>query len=186
MAASALKLGGELTGATGSMLVGAGVNYVVRRGMGEKVGDPSQVTAEEWLMQGAALALGHVLMTRVGAMRNAIAALEGDRVQAIRNHAALKGMNIPRTGRPGVVGSLTTKALVISGEAGFGPTPTGARGAMLRAYDKATGREVGAVYLPAPQTGSPMTYMLNGRQYIVVAVSGAGHSGELIAFRLPS
>ena len=88
LAASALKLGGELTGATGSMLVGAGVNHVVRRGMGEKVGDPSQVTAEEWLMQGAALALGHVLMTRVGAMRNAIAALEGDRVQAIRNHAA--------------------------------------------------------------------------------------------------
>ena len=57
---------------------------------------------------------------------------------------------------------------------------------MLRAYDKATGKEVGAVYMPAPQTGSPMTYMVNGRQYIVVAVSGAGHSGELIAFRLPS
>jgi quinoprotein glucose dehydrogenase len=40
--------------------------------------------------------------------------------------------------------------------------------------------------MPAPQTGSPMTYMLNGRQYIVVAVSGAGYSGELIAYRLPS
>ena len=40
---------------------------------------------------------------------------------------------------------------------------------MLRAYDKATGKEVGAVYMPAPQTGSPMTYMLNGKQYIVVA-----------------
>jgi quinoprotein glucose dehydrogenase len=57
---------------------------------------------------------------------------------------------------------------------------------MLRAYDKATGKEVGAVYLPAPQTGSPMTYMRNGRQYLVVAVSGAGYSGELIAFRVPS
>ena len=57
---------------------------------------------------------------------------------------------------------------------------------MLRAYDKATGKEVGAVYLPAPQTGSPMTYMMNGRQYVVVAVSGAGYSGELIAFRVPS
>jgi len=56
---------------------------------------------------------------------------------------------------------------------------------MLRAYDKATGKEVGAVYMPAPQTGSPMTYMLNGKQYIVVAVSGAGHSGELVAFKLP-
>ena len=43
---------------------------------------------------------------------------------------------------------------------------------MLRAYDKATGREVGAVYMPAPQTGSPMTYMLNGKQYIAVAISG--------------
>jgi len=110
----------------------------------------------------------------------------GETPEAIRNHPALKGLNIPRTGRPGVVGSLTTKTLVISGEAGFGPTPTGARGAMLRAYDKATGKEVGAVYMPAPQTGSPMTYLLNGRQYLVVAVSGAGYSGELIAFRLPS
>ena len=110
----------------------------------------------------------------------------GETPDEIRNHPALRGMNIPRTGRPGVVGSLTTKTLVISGEAGFGPTPNGARGAMLRAYDKATGKEVGAVYLPAPQTGSPMTYMMNGRQYLVVAVSGAGYSGELIAFRVPS
>jgi quinoprotein glucose dehydrogenase len=110
----------------------------------------------------------------------------GETPEAIRNHAALKGLTIPRTGRPGVVGSLTTKTLVVSGEAGFGPTPTGARGSMLRAYDKATGKEVGAVFLPAPQTGSPMTYMLNGRQYLVIAISGAGYSGELIAFRLPS
>ena len=110
----------------------------------------------------------------------------GETPDEIRNHPALNGMNIPRTGRPGVVGSLTTKTLVISGEAGFGPTPNGARGAMLRAYDKATGKEVGAVYLPAPQTGSPMTYMMNGRQYLVVAVSGAGYSGELIAFQVPS
>ena len=56
---------------------------------------------------------------------------------------------------------------------------------MLRAYDKATGKEVGAVYMPAPQSGSPMTYMLDGKQYIVVAISGAGYSGELVAFKLP-
>ena len=109
----------------------------------------------------------------------------GETPDLIRNHAHLKGLNIPRTGRPGIVGSIVTKTLLISGEAGFGPTPSGARGAMLRAYDKATGKEVGAVYMPAPQTGSPMTYMLNGRQYIVVPVSGAGYSGEFIAFRLP-
>jgi len=60
------------------------------------------------------------------------------------------------------------------------------RGAMLRAYDKASGKEVGAVYLPAPQSGSPMTYMLDGKQYIVIAVSGGAYSGEYIAFTLPS
>ena len=57
--------------------------------------------------------------------------------------------------------------------------------AMLRAYDKATGDEVGAVYLPAPQTGSPMTYMTEGKQYLVVAVSGGTYSGELLAFTVP-
>ncbi|MGH9145097.1 MAG: hypothetical protein ACRD1Q_00200, partial [Vicinamibacterales bacterium] len=60
------------------------------------------------------------------------------------------------------------------------------RGAMLRAYDKATGQEVGDVFMPAPQTGSPMTYMLNGKQHIVVAISGGTYSGELLAFRLPN
>ena len=59
------------------------------------------------------------------------------------------------------------------------------RGAMLRAYDKRTGQDAGAIYMPAPQTGSPMTYMLNGRQYIVVAISSQNFPGELIAFRLP-
>jgi quinoprotein glucose dehydrogenase len=108
----------------------------------------------------------------------------GETPDAIRNNPALKGLNIPRTGRPGVVGSLVTKTLLVSGEAGFGPTG-GARGAMLRAYDKATGKEMGAVYMPAPQTGSPMTYMVNGKQYIVVAVSGAAFPGELVAYKLP-
>jgi len=108
----------------------------------------------------------------------------GETPDAIRNNPALKGLNIPRTGRPGVVGSLVTKTLLVSGESGFGPTG-GARGAMLRAYDKATGKEVGAAYMPAPQTGSPMTYMVNGKQYIVVAVAGAAFPAELVAYRLP-
>ena len=110
----------------------------------------------------------------------------GETPDIIRNHPALAGVTIPRTGRLGTVGTLVTRTVVIAGESGFGPTPSGARGAMLRAYDKGTGVEVGAVYMPAPQTGSPMTYMLNGRQHIVVAVGGAGYSGELIAFRLPA
>jgi len=111
----------------------------------------------------------------------------GETPDAVKNSPALKGVTIPRTGRPaGRIGILVTKTLVIAGEPGFFTTPSGARGAMLRAYDKATGHEVGAVYMPAPQTGSPMTYMLNGQQYVVVATSGGAISGELLAFKLPS
>jgi quinoprotein glucose dehydrogenase len=110
----------------------------------------------------------------------------GETPDNVRNHAALKGLTIPRTGQSGLVGVLTTKTLVIAGEPMFTTTASGARGAMLRGYDKATGKEVGAVFMPAPQSGSPMTYMLNGQQYIVVAISGQGFAGELVAFRLPS
>jgi len=109
----------------------------------------------------------------------------GETPDTIRNNPALKGLNIPRTGRPGNIGTLVTKTLLIAGEAGTFTTPQGLRGAMLRAYDKKTGKEVGAVYMPASQSGSPMTYILNGKQYIVVAVSGGNYSGELLAFRLP-
>ena len=109
----------------------------------------------------------------------------GETPDNIKNNPALKGLTIPRTGQRGVVGTLVTKTLVIAGEPQFTTTPQG-RGAMLRAYDKATGQEVGGVFMPAQQTGSPMTYMLNGKQYIVVAIGGANFPGELIAFRLPS
>jgi quinoprotein glucose dehydrogenase len=111
----------------------------------------------------------------------------GETADNIKNHPALKGLNIPRTGRLGRIGTLVTKTLLIAGEGGPVITlPDGRRGAMLRAYDKATGTEVGSVYMPAPQTGSPMTYMLNGRQHIVVAISAPPNTpGELIAFRLP-
>jgi quinoprotein glucose dehydrogenase len=109
----------------------------------------------------------------------------GETPDAVRDNPALKGLSIPRTGRNGSVGTLVTKTLVIAGESGFfTPTP-GQRGAMLRAYDKATGREVGAVFMSAPQSGSPMTYMLNGQQYIVIAISGGTYTGELLALRLP-
>ncbi len=109
----------------------------------------------------------------------------GETPDNIRNHPALKGVNIPRTGRPGVFGVLVTKTLVIAGERGTFTTPSGEKGAMLRAYDKATGKDVGAVFIPAGQTGTPMTYMLGGKQYIVVAIAGQGFPAELIAFKLP-
>ena len=110
----------------------------------------------------------------------------GDTPDDVRNHPALKGMTIPKTGQQGAVGLVVTKTLVIMGDPQFTTTPEHPRGAMLRAYDKATGKEVGAVWMPAPQSGSPMTYMVDGKQYIVVAVSGGNYSGEYIAYSLPS
>jgi quinoprotein glucose dehydrogenase len=110
----------------------------------------------------------------------------GETPDNIKNHPALKGVTIPKTGRNGRIGTLVTKTLLVAGEGGFFTTPNGQRGAMLRAYDKATGNEVGSVYMPAPQSGTPMTYMLNGKQYIVLAISGGSYTAELVAYRLPS
>ncbi len=109
----------------------------------------------------------------------------GEAPDNIRNHEVLGGMDIGRTGWPGRVGVLVTKTVVVAGESGLYTTETGEVGAMLRAYDKATGAEVGAVYMRAPQSGSPMTYQVNDQQYIVVATSGGGRTGELLAYRLP-
>ena len=110
----------------------------------------------------------------------------GDTPDVVRNHPALKGMTIPRTGQSGYnIGTLVTKSLVIAGDGQVTTTDQHPRGSMLRAYDKTNGKEVGAVWMPAPQSGSPMTYMLKGRQYIVVAVSGGAYSGEYLAFALP-
>jgi quinoprotein glucose dehydrogenase len=108
----------------------------------------------------------------------------GETPDSVRNHPALKGLTIPRTGQSGAVGALVTKTLVIAGDPLATTVPNRGRGAMLRAYDKTNGKEVGAVFMPAQQSGTPMTYSLNGRQYIVVAVSGGNYSGEYIAFAL--
>jgi glucose dehydrogenase len=110
----------------------------------------------------------------------------GDTPDNVRNHPALKGLNIPKTGQQGSVGLVVTKTLVVLGDPQVTTTPEHPRGAMLRAYDKQTGRQVGAVWMPAAQSGSPMTYLADGRQYIVVAVSGGNYSGEYLAFALPA
>ena len=69
----------------------------------------------------------------------------GDTADNIKNNPALKGINLPRLGRQGRIGVLTTKTLVIAGEGGFVMEPNGQRGAMLRAYDKATGKDAGSI-----------------------------------------
>ena len=112
----------------------------------------------------------------------------GDTPDNVRNHPMLRGKEIPKTGQAGTagVGLLVTKTLVIMGDPQVTTTSEHPRGAMLRAYDKMTGKQVGAIYMPAPQSGSPMTYMVDGKQYIIVAISGGNYSGEYLAFSLPS
>jgi quinoprotein glucose dehydrogenase len=111
----------------------------------------------------------------------------GDTPDNIRTHPLLAGKNIPKTGQAGTsgVGLMVTKTIVVMGDPQITAPPGRQRGAMLRAYDKNTGQEVGAVWIPAPQTGSPMTYSADGKQYIIVAVGGGAYSGEYISFRLP-
>jgi quinoprotein glucose dehydrogenase len=109
----------------------------------------------------------------------------GDTPDDVRDDPALEGIDVPKTGQARSVGLVVTKTLVILGDPEVTSPPGREPGAMLRAYDKETGEEVGAVWLPAPQSGSPMTYMVDGKQYIVVAVSGRRYTGEYIAFALP-
>jgi quinoprotein glucose dehydrogenase len=108
----------------------------------------------------------------------------GETPDNIRNSPLLKGLNIGNTGQRGECSVLVTKTLLIIGDA-LVTSGTHPRGAMLRAYDKATGKEVGAVWMPGPQSGGPMTYSCQGKQYIVVAISGGNYSGEYLAFALP-
>ena len=110
----------------------------------------------------------------------------GDTPDQVRNHPALRGLNIPKTGQQGSVGLMVTKTLVILGDPQVTTTPDHPRGAMLRAYNKQTGEQVGAVWMPAPQSGSPMTYSVDGKQYIIIAISGGSYSGEYVAFSLPA
>jgi len=108
----------------------------------------------------------------------------GETPDFVTNNPLLKGIKVPRTGQSGILGVLSTKSLVMCGDSGVFTDEQGRKAARLRAYDKLTGQEVGAVFLKQPQTGSPMTYMFDGNQYVVVS-SGGFDGAELIAYRLP-
>ena len=98
----------------------------------------------------------------------------GDTPEAIRDHPALAGIELPRTGSPRRAGLLLTKTLLFS-----------ASGEVLFAHDKGTGEVVAEIPLPARYTGVPMIYTTGGRQFIVVAVAGRGNPAELVALALP-
>jgi quinoprotein glucose dehydrogenase len=107
----------------------------------------------------------------------------GDTPPAIKNNPALQGVNIPKTGSASQAGLLVTKTLLFAGEGPGGQ-------AVFHAYDKATGADIWQTPIPGPQTSLPMTYMHQGRQFVVFAVRGSAQPGaqtgaQLIAFAMP-
>ena len=104
-----------------------------------------------------------------------------------RNHPRLRHLNLPPLGQQGRPAPLLTKTLLFIGEGDpvIGGTPKGGGGNKLRAYDKATGDVVWETELTAGTTGAPMSYLWNGKQYIVVAIGGVDHPAQWVALDLP-
>ncbi len=104
--------------------------------------------------------------------------VNGDTPEEIKNHPLLKGVDIGRTGKPTRSGLVLTKTLLFAGE-GVGGDP------VLWAFDKATGETVAKIDMPGVVTGVPMTYMVQGKQYLVMAVSSRGEAARIVALALP-
>lgn len=106
----------------------------------------------------------------------------GDTPEEIANHPRLRGMDIPQTGVNSIPGMLVSSTLLIAGEGGDGNS-------LVHAYDKATGEEIGRISIPGggPQQGSPMTYMVDGKQFIALftANRAEGTPAQLVAYALP-
>ena len=103
----------------------------------------------------------------------------GDTPANVKNHPALQGLNIPRTGSARLVGLLVTKTLLFAGD---GTNP------VLHAYDKKTAEDIAQIPMPGMQTGVPMTYVHEGRQFILLPVAANAQTGttaQLVAYALP-
>ncbi len=102
-----------------------------------------------------------------------------DTPEAVRNNPALAGITLPRTGVVSRAGLLATKTLLFAGE-GLTGSP------VFRAHDKASGAILAEIALPGTQTGLPMTYVVDGKQYVVLSTAGGdGRAAEIVALALP-
>lgn len=104
--------------------------------------------------------------------------VNGDTPDDIANHPLLQGVDLPATGKPTRAPLLLTKTLLFQGE-GPGGSP------VLWARDKATGEAVAKITLSGSVTGLPMTYMLNGKQYLAMAVSDFRNPARIVVLTLP-
>lgn len=128
---------------------------------------------------------GRITAIDMNAGEHAWMMANADTPDEIKNHPRLQGVDIPeRTGHGDRGGLLVTKSLLFAGEgAGLYGGQTGG-GPIFRAHDKATGEIISEFELPAKQTGLPMTYQIDGVQYIVVPIGDTGFPGELVALRV--
>jgi glucose dehydrogenase len=116
-----------------------------------------------------------------------------------RDHPLLKNLNLPPLGNPGRASPLVTKTLLFLGEGDYIMVSAGSRlpkempvsiaasagGKKFRAFDKATGAVLWETELPSGTTGVPMTYMYDGKQYVVVPIGSADRDPEFVALSLP-
>ena len=113
----------------------------------------------------------------------------GETIEAIRNHPLLEGVDIPNSGGVGwsiqmVTGDLLLQTRALSeGMVQLEPDAP----LLLHARDKFSGEILGSVPLPAPAQYGMMTYMHEGKQYIVVQIGSTrtDFPGGLVAYRLP-
>ncbi|MDR0788084.1 MAG: PQQ-binding-like beta-propeller repeat protein [Gemmatimonadota bacterium] len=101
----------------------------------------------------------------------------GDTPDRIANNPLLSGIDVPNTGFQGDATVLVTRSLLMFAEGRGGR-------ALWYGVDKRTGERVGSVEIPAPVTTAPMTFLHDGKQYIVLPVAGDGIPGSLVALRL--
>ena len=104
-----------------------------------------------------------------------------------RNNPAIKALNLGPLGGAVPSSVIVTKTLLFATEADqITPrTPPEAGGKKFKALDKATGKTLWEIDLEAGANGAPMTYLFNGKQYIVLAIGGQNYSAELVALALP-
>jgi quinoprotein glucose dehydrogenase len=106
----------------------------------------------------------------------------GDAPDFVKNHPAMKGMDLSNVGHPSRAMLMVTKTLLFGSDGNnLWSGPPGMGGNKFRAYDKKTGKLVHEMELPAMTTGVPMTYMVKGKQYIVVAIATPATPASLVA-----
>ena len=101
-----------------------------------------------------------------------------------REHPLLKELDVGPLGISGRAAPLVTKTLLFIGEGSDAVIGTTGSGLNFRAYNKATGDVIWTKELDAGTTGAPMTYLHEGKQYIIVAIGGNGREAEWVAMGL--